>query len=180
MSNYPTDDDPQGVAVYRAQTRIARQHPEHDLVDLLSVQEYADEIVGLEGRSLVGCFRAWHYDGGVDLIIDRSMKDRDLAGQTIRHPRDQREVLIVPWHDRYSHFDQDYNEIVVGGPPSRPISHWLLIVHEVGHMTTPTAEMHGVEWAASFLTLTARYLPRLSEELRAAFDEHGVRYSTDA
>ena len=179
MWNQPDRGDPQKLLVYRAQTKVARHHPEHDLVDLLSVQKYAAELVSLEGMSLAGCFRAWHDDSG-KLIFDRSGKDLDLAGQTIRVPGEQRDVVIVPWGDRYSHFDYDYNDIVVGGPPGRPISHRLLIVHEVSHKATPTTEDHGLEWAASFLTLVARHLPPLASELRVAFDGQGVRYARNA
>ena len=75
--------------------------------------------------------------------MDRSATDRDLAGTWVNHPANGTPILLVPWADRYSHLDVGYNKIGLGGPYDRPLSHQLLLVHEISHVIEPTEEQHG-------------------------------------
>jgi hypothetical protein len=77
------------------------------------------------------------------MIVHRSRDDRDLVGTSVPHPADGREVVIIAWPGRYSHFDQKMDEIVAGGLRGGPLSHRLLIIHEVSHVIKPTDEKHG-------------------------------------
>ena len=168
VTTKPDSDDPQATLVYQAQSDVVLRHPEDDLDDLAAVRAYVAQLAAAERVTVSGCYRAWHHDDGVDMIVHRSRDDRDLVGTSVPHPADGREVVIVAWPGRYSHFDQDMDEIVVGGLSGGPLSHRLLIVHEVSHVIKPTNEKHGAEWVAVFERTTTRHLPHLAAQLRDA------------
>jgi hypothetical protein len=109
--------------------------------------------------------------------VDRSATDRDLAGTWINHRATGAPILLVPWVDRYSHFDMDYNEIGLGGPSGRTLSHQLLLVHEISHIIEPTEERHGPLWVGAFLALIERRLPRLRPEVEFALRAHDVSWT---
>jgi hypothetical protein len=174
MGAYRRDPrDPQKEHVYSAQTEIAKGHPRHDLPDLPAVRDYLADLLALEGLAVRGCHRGWRYAGGDDVLVDRIHDAQDLVGETVQ-PVGRPAVVIVPWHDRYSHYEARRKEIVVGAPRGLPLSHRLLVVHEVSHVKFPRGK-HGPKWAGTFLKQTARHLPDLAEELFAAFQKAGVR-----
>lgn len=167
--------DRQASLVYQAQTEVVLRHPADDVGDLAGVRAYVAVLATGEGLRIGNCYRAWHYAGGGDeLLVHRSTEDHDLVGTIALHPGDGREVTIVAWHARYSHYDVQMDEIVVGGAQGGPLSHRLLLVHEVSHVKKPTDEMHGPEWVQEFEAMTARQLPHLAAELRAALRAWGV------
>ena len=106
--------DPQKLGLYRAQTKLAQLHPADDLSDLAAAQEYASDVTAAEGVNLTGCFRAWQHDGGDDLLIDRSGLDQNLVGEGTMHPTSGLPIVILPWQERCSHFDPDFNEMPDG------------------------------------------------------------------
>ena len=59
-------------------------------------------------------------------------------------------VTILLWKHRVAHYDQNFNEILVGAPQFPPLSHKLLLAHEVADMTRPTAEQYGSEWCGGY------------------------------
>lgn len=175
----PDPTDPQKLAVYAAQTKVMKAHPEHDLDDLDSTRKYIGVVLHAENAGTVPCYKAWLHTGG-ELIVDRSALDQELAGQTASHPVTGQSIILLPWKDRYSHYDYDKREIIVGGPSGRPLSHRLLAVHEAVHVTVPETAKHGPVWAGEFIGMTRRRLPELVDELVAAFGDAGVAYPPSA
>jgi hypothetical protein len=173
-----TTPDPQRLDVYRAQSDVAHAHPELDILDLATARAYVATITAAESLTISGCYRIWRFAGGADddFVVDRSMADRDLAGVSLPHPVTGAAVVLIPWTDRYSGFDVDYNEIDLGGPPNRPLSHQLLLVHEISHVIKQTEEQHGPEWVQAFLSLTGRAPPNLRAELEVALRAYGVAW----
>jgi hypothetical protein len=172
--NLPDLDDPQATPVNQAQTDVVLEHPNDDITDLAQARDYIAEVTAIQGVSVGGCYRAWRYQGGGDqMIVDRSKDNQDLAGMTIPHPADGTAIVILPWRSRYAHFDPQMNEIVIGGCPGRPISHRLLLVHEVSHVLEPI-QKHGPVWVERFERMTARHLPHLAAELHVALRRWGV------
>ena len=55
-----------------------------------------------------------------------------------------------------------------------PLSHRLLIVHEMSHVKTLTDEGHGPAWVRTVQAMTARRLPQLAYDLNDALLFHGV------
>ena len=166
--------DPQRVAVYEAQTDVVLAHPEDDLRDLPSVRAYLADLSAAEGAHVGHCYRAWHHNGGDDMIVIRSMTDGDLAGTKTIHPADGRHVVVLPWSGRYSHFDPKNDEIVVAGRQDGALSHKLLIIHELSHVKTLTDEGHAPAWVGTFQAMTERRLPKLVHDLNDALLYYGV------
>jgi len=172
--------DPQKIAVYQAQTDVVLAHPEDDLLDLPAVRAYLGDLSAAEDAHVGHCYRAWRHDGGDDLIVDRSVMDRDLVGSETTHPADGRCVVVVPWPGRYSHFDPENDEIVVAGWQDGPLSHRLLIVHEISHIKTLTDEGHGPAWVGTLKAMTARRLPQLAHDLNDALLYHSASSTLEA
>ena len=174
----PDPTDSQKIAVYTAQTQVMKAHPEYDLDDLDSTRKYVREVLQAESAGAVPCYKGWlHTGGGAELIVDRSALDQELAGETASHPVTGHSIVLLRWKDRYSHYDYDKREIILGSPSGRPLSHRLLAVHEVVHGTVPETAKHGPEWVGAFIGMTRRRLPELVDELVTAFDDAGVAYA---
>jgi hypothetical protein len=179
VSVYESVNDPQQMAVYSAQSEVARSFPGDALHDLAGVRKYVSSVTEAEGVAVDGCFRAgWFGDPPLGVLVVWSGRDVSPAG--IDHPlADDSVVRVYDPADRWSAFDIEKNSILVAGPPHLPLSHRLLIVHEVAHVVRPTQEMHGAEFVGTFLRLTDKYLPRAADPLCEALARHRVTWATE-
>ena len=130
--------DPHGPGVMRAQSHVANRHPGGDIRDLLAVNEYVAGLELAERVSLKGCFKAWWFGRPPEgVVVNWAGKEwspegmaLELAGVGTVYPYDP----PVTW----SAFDQEKNALEVAAPTGRPLSHRLLLIHEVAHkITTP-------------------------------------------
>lgn len=157
--------DPQADWVYRAQSVVINAHPEDNVQTLSEVRAFIATITTAEGVKLTGVHRVWMHTGPSGSVVDRGGVDRDLTGQKTKDPVDHSiDVKILPWDQRYSHYEQDFNEIAVAAPTGWPLSHKLLLVHEVAHAIEHGTEKHGTAWCQEFMRLTAIHLPHMSQE----------------
>jgi hypothetical protein len=126
-----------------------------------------------EGVTLRGVFHAWFFGkppegvvvgwgGGVDCPAIVTLPEIGTV-----YPYNPR--------DRWSGWDLEKRAIEIAGPAGGPLSHQLLLLHEVSHAVNPTDEHHGAAWVRTFLDLVERHLPSLSYELTVELRRHGVR-----
>jgi hypothetical protein len=165
--------DPQKKAIYAAQTAVANRHPEFSLESLQRLREYATQILQAENLRVPGCYRGWVYKGGRDVLVDR-IGEGDLSNTDVRHP-DGKIVRIIAWKDRYSHYEARRREIVVGAPPGKPLSHELLVLHEISHVRSPRGK-HGPKWTGTFVRMVQQHLAEVAGELLDEFASRNVRY----
>ena len=166
-------EDPQAIRVYRAQTAVIAQHAEDELASLSAVRSYITELAVAEGVPPPACRLLLRHSGGPDHLVDLRDQEGGRTGERIALP-DGREATILEWGVRLSHYDAEHYMIGVGAQPGRPLSHRLLIAHEMAHLKRPTKEGHSREWVAMFRAVTARRLPHLDRELRIALRREGV------
>ena len=170
--------DPQADQVYRAQSDVVKAHVRDNLRNLAEVRLYVDQITSLERVQLNGVYRIWLHTGPSGSLVHRTQRDSDLTGVRTKDPIDgMTPVKILPWTQRYSHYAADYNEIVVAAPVGWPLSHRLLLIHEIAHAIKHDGEKHGPAWCQQFLRLTAKHLPHMASELQNAFDAWNVHYT---
>ena len=169
--------DPQQVSLYGAQTAVVLRDRAGDLFDLLAVKRYLDTILKAEGLTIGGCYRAFFYEGpGPGVLVHRGTEEKDLSGQDYVF-EDGTSVTLHNSTVRWSAFEQDYREILVAAP-GHPLSHKLLILHEVAHVINPLERAsHGPSYAASFLQIVGRHLAPTYPLLRDEFVAHGVRWA---
>jgi hypothetical protein len=174
--------DPQQEAVYRAQSDVVLATPGGDLADLAAAKEYVGSLAKVYCVELKGCFRASFYDGpGPGLVVNWAGRDSDYSGAEYELPNGGTAVILYNPALRWSGFDLDNNAILLAGPWGGPLSHRLLLIHELAHVINPIEKAsHGPSYARTFLELTEQALPEAEPLLRRAFRNRGVAVEAPA
>jgi Phosphotransferase enzyme family len=172
----PDPDDFQMNDAYRAQSDVVRITPVDYLMDLAAAAMFAGLLRQGEGVEFKGPYRAGYLGRPDCFHVDRDGSDEDRTGHLVPDPLDATKMVeVVEWPKTYSHYNPDLNEIVLGGKPAAALTHALLLVHEVAHVTVGFDHKHGPVWATEFLRLTKKYLPHMHAKLSTTFKEHGVK-----
>lgn len=168
--------DPQQEALYRAQSDVVSVSPEDAVADLNDVNDYVAQLVAIHDLALNGCFRATFYDGpGPGLVVNWAGHDADYSDAYFQLPEGGPLVSLYNPAFIWSAFDVDNNAILVAAPMQGPLSHRLLLVHEIAHVINPIEKgTHGASYARTFLELTQQHLPGSAEYLRVSFAARGV------
>jgi hypothetical protein len=151
--------------------------PQHDLPDLPAVRDYVDDVAGANNITLVGCYRGWYFQDGPPIVYDPSGASADM-NQTDYSRADGSTVRLFNPSSRAGHFYRDPPEgpvVVVAAPSEGPLSHKLLVLHELAHAVTATTEdNHGPAWVTAWLGLVAQHLPDMDVPLRSVLLVHFV------
>jgi hypothetical protein len=173
--------DPLQSPVYLAEGDIIGMSPQHDLPDLAAVAKYVDDIASAHDINLMGCYRGWYFQDGPPIVYDPSETGADMNG--IAYPRaDGSTVRLYNPPGRAGHFYKDPPEgpvVVFAAPSTGPISHKLLVLHELAHALTATTEAdHGRGWISAWLVLVDEHLPDVAAGLRGALAVRLVTHGT--
>jgi hypothetical protein len=162
--------DPDKRSVYDAQSAVARVYPFDDLADLPATKEYVATL----GQHLgvdVPCYRGWWYDDQGAHVVHRPGQgvDADFEGEEYTLQSDEVVALRRP-PTRWSTWDVELREIVVGSPLDQPLSHHLLIAHELAHALTPLDFAgHGAEFRHQFISIVEHHLSHMATMLTDEF-----------
>ena len=170
-------NDPQQQSVYDAQSEIVPLLPQDDLADLAATRAYWTCISQAEGAAPLPLYRAWFYEGpGPGQVTDRSAEDRELDGVRYHLPNGGPTVVLGRLTSgRWSGFDVYLREILVACPVGLPLSHRLLLVHELAHVLDPhEQDTHGPSWVKTWLLLVEKHLPHAHAALHLQLRLRGV------